>query len=452
MNLSRREFLKNMVYGSIPLIVGATYLPKALYGAAQQEGQSTVSFVAGSDRRQNIIAVLSPLKDVVSKAIHNKNIIIKPNCVVDRVPLCATHVDALRGVLDFFSKITDQKIIIAESSAINTPKCYSEYGYLALAKEYKNVELVDLNAAQYQKMDGIVDANNKTRSINITSFFMDSLNYIVSICRMKTHDTVVATLTVKNLIMAAPTQNYKISEDKVVMHGGTWGGATSATLTKNMFLLANKFLPHLAILDGYENMEGCGPAGNDGPIYPVEHKVALAGTDSIAVDRVALELMGIPANYAQYLKWCGNAGLGNYDWNKIAILGPAVESYKKPYKLHPNLSLQLEWIEELKPLPSKKNAMRTVKPYFDVMADITPLRPATEIAFSIPFAMPVYLGVSDQKGRRIRTLIADHLEAGKYKATWEGRDEYGSHVSNGRYSISLHTDSASLSKTVAVYR
>ena len=42
-------------------------------------------------------------------------------------------------------------------------------------------------------------------------------------------------------------------------------------------------------VDGYIGMEGRGPV--NGTI--VEHRIALAGHDVIAVDRIGLELMGI---------------------------------------------------------------------------------------------------------------------------------------------------------------
>ncbi|HYW47476.1 MAG TPA: DUF362 domain-containing protein [Bryobacteraceae bacterium] len=45
----------------------------------------------------------------------------------------------------------------------------------------------------------------------------------------------------------------------------------------------------VGIVDGFEGMEGNGPASGT----PVPHRIALASTDFLAVDRVGLECMGI---------------------------------------------------------------------------------------------------------------------------------------------------------------
>jgi uncharacterized protein (DUF362 family) len=56
-----------------------------------------------------------------------------------------------------------------------------------------------------------------------------------------------------------------------------------------MFVLAQHLHPHLAVIDGYEGMEGNGPVSGT----PVSHRVAVVGLDWLAADRVAVELMGI---------------------------------------------------------------------------------------------------------------------------------------------------------------
>ena len=53
--------------------------------------------------------------------------------------------------------------------------------------------------------------------------------------------------------------------------------------------MSRQLHPHLAVIDGFEGMEGNGP--NDGT--PVDHRVCIAGLDWLAADRVGIELMGI---------------------------------------------------------------------------------------------------------------------------------------------------------------
>jgi uncharacterized protein (DUF362 family) len=106
-----------------------------------------------------------------------------------------------------------------------------------------------------------------------------------------------------------------------------------------MFLLAQKIHPQLALIDGFIGMEGNGPAEGT----PVEHGVALAGTDLVAVDRIGIELMGIKYSDVGYLQWCSAAGLGQGDLGRIDVIGPDPSRYVINYKLHDNIEWQLGW-------------------------------------------------------------------------------------------------------------
>ena len=66
-------------------------------------------------------------------------------------------------------------------------------------------------------------------------------------------------------------------------------------------------------------MEGDGPTNGT----PVPHRVCVVGTDWLAADRVAVELMGINFAKIGYLNYCAGAGLGEANLKKIEILGPA---------------------------------------------------------------------------------------------------------------------------------
>jgi uncharacterized protein (DUF362 family) len=447
MNQSRRDFLKRSSLAGLPMILGVPLLRGESYAHRLALSPSTVQFVTGTDRRQNMINVLTPLSNAINTAIQNKNIIVKPNCVLSGVPLCATHADALRGVLDFLRTITDKPILIAESSASNnTLQCFSEYGYSALTTEYAGVSFQDLNSSATQSLGGIVDKNGTGGSINLISQFANPHNFIISVCRLKTHNTVVATATVKNILMASPAL-----ASKVIMHGGDYSTAGAQTLTKNLFFLANTVLPDLAVVDGAENMEGCGPIGMtaDGcAALPVTQNLALAGFDPIAVDRVGIHLMGVNPNYTQYLKWCGDAQLGNYDMSNIVVNGPGLAPYVKTFRLHDNISGQIAWISSASARGEPRNTCAFMK--VSEIASI-PGRGA-RITVSIPRSNEVNLAVHNAKGDRICSLAHEWLQSGRYEFTWEGRDGYGNLLSNGIYAIVLRIEDASMYRLTRIVR
>jgi uncharacterized protein (DUF362 family) len=98
------------------------------------------------------------------------------------------------------------------------------------------------------------------------------------------------------------------------------------------------------VVDGFEGMEGEGPLRGT----PVPSRVALASTDLVAADRVALEVMGVNPDWVGYLNYCGVAGLGVYDLARISLRGnTAPAEVRRVYKLHPRIQRQLEWMGPL---------------------------------------------------------------------------------------------------------
>jgi len=333
--VTRRSVLKGLGAGAAGIVLGSLGAAGGPAHAREPAGETRVSLVTGTDRREMVYEAMKPFEKEIKRGIANKQVVIKPNFVVNDVPLSATHADAIRGVLDFLKPIYKKRIVIAEAtiSKTGTFEGYKNYGYLSLPDEY-SVKLVDLADAPYSRR-WILDENGYPLAIDITDMYLDPDNYIISVTRLKTHDTVVATLTLKNIVMGAPVCNYKEGGNrKALMHRGQPVG-----LNYNMFLVAQLTRPDFAVIDGVEGMQGNGPVRG----FPMEHGVALAGTDCIAVDRIGVELMGITYTDIGYLQWCADAGMGQDDMSKIEILGPDPKRYVKKYRLHDKIEWQLGW-------------------------------------------------------------------------------------------------------------
>jgi len=95
------------------------------------------------------------------------------------------------------------------------------------------------------------------------------------------------------------------------------------------------------VIDGYEGMEGDGPTNGS----PVAHRVCVAGTDWLAADRVAVELMGISFAKIGYLNYCAEAGLGQGNLKRIEIIGPLIKEHAKKYQLPSNIDELLIWMK-----------------------------------------------------------------------------------------------------------
>jgi uncharacterized protein (DUF362 family) len=167
----------------------------------------------------------------------------------------------------------------------------------------------------------------------MSRLLLDQNSFLISAAIMKTHQLVVTTLSLKNIIFGAPLKIDWESDKRIVHGGGTRG------INYNLFALAQRLHPHLAVIDGYEGMEGDGPTHGT----PVNHRVCVAATDWLAADRVAVELMGIDFAKIGYLNYCAEAKLGESDLKKIEIVGPPIKEHAKTYELPSNIEELLIW-------------------------------------------------------------------------------------------------------------
>lgn len=321
---------------------------------------SDVAIVRGDNRRQNIRRSLELIADQIRLG---KRIVIKPNMVSITKPLSATHAEALDAVLQFIRERTDSEITVAEGSAIaNTMKGYEIYGLAEVAKRY-GARLVDLNRDQWVEVE-VLDRDLGPMTLRYARTVAES-DCRISLTPMKTHDAVIVTLSLKNLVMGSLIRKgranldrlmhglshwvrpgdalyprhfswvvrYILRSDKIAMH------QTYATMNYNLFLIAKAYPVHLAILDGFTGMEGRGPTLGK----PVNLGLAVASTDFIAADSVGARIMGFQPDEVGYLHYAIADGLGQGALDQIRILGDRLEDCIHPFEPHPNYIRQRAW-------------------------------------------------------------------------------------------------------------
>ncbi|MHB9027651.1 MAG: DUF362 domain-containing protein [Candidatus Latescibacterota bacterium] len=349
----RRSFLQRLSLGAAGLVLGGATLPRQAIAQSALPEKSEVSLMTGKDRREMVYKALKPFAREVERAIGNKQVIIKANAGLAEPKYAnySTHPDELRGVLDFLKETGyDRQVIITEGTA--TAKCsafvgFENYGYMPLEKEY-NARFTDANDQPYT-LRFIYAAEHRPQPVNIINQFTDPDVYLISAARLKTHNAVVGTYSLKNCAMGSPMCHWRKAgaaqeNEKSKMHGGK-GSVGGRELSYNLFLLAQLGIqPDLAIIDGVQSIEGDGPW--DGTV--VDHNVVVAGTDFVAADRLCSELMGIDPKYMKYLEWCGMAGMGNFDLAKINVNGPSYKKHVIKYKMNSNFDWQVSWLQEKK--------------------------------------------------------------------------------------------------------
>jgi uncharacterized protein (DUF362 family) len=154
-----------------------------------------------------------------------------------------------------------------------------------------------------------------------------SESYVVSVTRTKTHNNVVVTLGLKNILVG--TLAGKSEKEKI--HRGS--KAINLTLAK----MAQHIAPDLTVLDGTEGMQGNGPVSGD----PIDSRITLASAHSIAADVIGLQAMGYRLDQVGYLRYAME--LRRLTLDDIEVVGERVEDVKIDFRPHDNIASQLTW-------------------------------------------------------------------------------------------------------------
>jgi uncharacterized protein (DUF362 family) len=338
--------------------------------------RSQVALIRGDDRYENVVQALTLLADSVDLT-GKQRVLIKPNFVVTNRPAAATHAEAVRAVLDFVRARYDGPLTIAEGPSVQpAAEGFRRLGYEPLAAAY-DAALLDLNHDETLPVE-VYDWRLRPLRLDLARSVVES-DFRISVGPPKTHDVVLVTLSLKNMIMGSLISRFthnrlskngsgldigKVSKvlwrmvpqwvrrlppvewmqfrvmsslepsDKMKMH------QSYPVMNLNLALLAPVVSPHLAVLDAFEAMEGNGPS--DG--IPVPLHLALASTDALAADVVGAALMGFDADEVGYLHYCKEKGLGAGDLAQIDIVGNAtVADCTRPFKPHATHRRQRRW-------------------------------------------------------------------------------------------------------------
>jgi uncharacterized protein (DUF362 family) len=288
-----------------------------------------VAFTAGGSRSQNINTALHLIESEINLT-GKSNLFIKVNFVSTDVQAAATHVDGVRTLIQFLKERYSGKITIGESTLGPARPGFERYRYLDLVKEF-GVKLIDLNEGDWEIIQ-LYDSEFRPMKIHFARQMLES-DYLVAIGPPKTHDSVVVTLSIKNTVMGGVSYTHN---DKGKIHQGP------PVMNLNLYLMASKCLPKLAIIDGFTAMEG------DGPVYGnvVDWGIAVASCDAVAADCLVCGLMGFDISDIGYLWYLQRKGYGVGDASQMEILGENPAEYRRKFKPHSAFTWQKKWRDD----------------------------------------------------------------------------------------------------------
>lgn len=289
----------------------------------------SVSVVKDSeDERSGVRRAVNLIREDICRIIPSKaRVLIKPNFVSAYEPLSATPVECVEEILKFLLDISNpREVIVAESPAIGSfSEAIRSYGFMRLKSEY-GVELCDLDDYGHEVVE-ISGFGDLPLSIPVSELVLES-DFRVSPVRPKTHDFVVVTLTIKNIVVGSIRREYRRA-----IHRGYW------QMNYCIAKIATKVMPHLAVVDGYNSMEG------NGPVYgsPKRWGAYFASTNPVSLDSVVAFAMGFNPSDIGYLYLLSKWGYGEIDPSKINIIGENISAVATTFKPHRDFKKQLEW-------------------------------------------------------------------------------------------------------------
>lgn len=292
---------------------------------------SQLSLIHHTQSYAGTLAVLEPLKQKLTSKLKNLDkLVIKINFVTTKKELATTPMESVRAFIDFIKPFYSGKIIIAEEASIgNTQQGFRDHGFAQLAEEDPQVEIFDSANDEVKQVE--ITYPHGSLTLPLAKIYTDS-PFVVSMCRAKTHDSVVVTLSLKNLLVGA------------IQGGLSTRGEIHRGQDINWILqsLAQHVYPNLSIIDSVVGMEGDGPSNGN----PIQADWLIASLDSLAADSLATYLMGFDINDVGYLNLIRESDLGKlYPQDKIEIIGDKVEPLKKQFKPHQSFERQRRWRE-----------------------------------------------------------------------------------------------------------
>lgn len=303
--------------------------------------RARVGLAREKNRRDNIYRSLDLVRDDVTQRLHPQ-VLLKPNFLSSKNQLASSHVDTMRGILDFLMSVPNppEEVLIAEGgNEDHSGQAFENFNYHALHDEYDiPIKLIDLNEETNWQETEIILADKSPYTVHMPKTVLD-VPCTISVAIAKTHDVCVVTLALKNMIMGTIRH-----EDRVRMHGfhshkERTLPEEAQTLNVNLIRLAQFLTPDIAVVDGTQGLQGNGPNGED----EVSLGIAAAGVDVYATDAVMAKAMGFEPMALGLLNYGHMLGLGVADLSEIEVLETIIEDVQQSFKPHETTDLQLQW-------------------------------------------------------------------------------------------------------------
>lgn len=287
-----------------------------------------VALIAGEGRRKAVYdavhALGAPLQEKLQSA---KTIFIKPDIGHYELQLAATHVDAVRGVLDAIRPFTSAPVMIGDAGHYGTLVGFRHFGYEGLPGEYDQVSLVDLQEGDTLEEEIVTERGKLVVRRARAAVHADVK---ISLASLKTHRQYGVCLSVANWAEGTwivPPRQTMVGR---VFTRAPWLAAEGPLGAHSVIEALYRAYPaDVGVIDGVLGMEGDGPTQGTA----IHVGAAIASMDPLAVDAVGSALMGIDTHAVAYLHNLAQYGLGTLDLARMDIPLAALREHTHLFQL-----------------------------------------------------------------------------------------------------------------------
>ena len=279
--------------------------------------KQTLQYVDNYDAEDVYRAVCRSFEalDIASDLRPGMKVAIKPNLIIAKGPeaVATTHPEVIRAVGRWLTEQGVTDITLAESSgglynAEYMKRIYRVTGVESV-KEYMKLNM-DFSARNVECREGFAN-----HSFHLITPIVEA-DYIINICKLKTHSMTGYSGGIKNLFGTIP------GLEKPQMHY-RWPEIEDFS---NMLLeLAQTVNPQVTVIDAIDAMEGDGPTG--GTCHPLH--MLLASRDCYTQDYFAAGLMGIKPEEIVMIRQAVERGLAKPE--EMELVGDPVPEGLTPF-------------------------------------------------------------------------------------------------------------------------
>lgn len=339
--LSRRDFLKTSMGVAIGAATGSLTLGAAKWPLVPERFVVSVVKVSGDKIGVAVEKAIELLGGIETVAMGKERVMLKPNLVAED-PRCTTKPEVIK-TLARLMKASGKEVLIGEGSAaaggFNAKEgevyrtknktildgmqqyVFDQLGYSEFAKSMR-IPLVNLHSGEMVEVDvpGALAFDKITLHQSLTD-----IDLLCSVPMMKTHTLATVTLGMKNLIGLYPGTVYASVRAGVHERAARAGSPGVAYEIVDM-VRANKL--GLVVVDGSTAMEGNGPT--EGTL--VKMGVIIAGTNPLATDMVAAQIMGFEMQEIPTFTYALRAGMNPASLEEIEVRGERISNVMRALK------------------------------------------------------------------------------------------------------------------------